>query len=144
MDKWLKAQLTVGVGTDGAASNNNLDMLEELRLSALLHKRENPTALPAYEALRQATMGSAKALGWKDVGTIAEGCKADLIILNCDGPHWIPSREPIADVVYTASSSDVETVIVDGRIVMQNRKILTFDEALVKMKANEYSEKLRR
>ncbi|MBI1743100.1 amidohydrolase [Candidatus Acetothermia bacterium] len=144
MEKWLKAKLTVGIGTDGAASNNNLDMLEEMRLSALLHKRENPTALPAYEALRQATTGSAKALGWKDVGTISENQKADLIILDCDGPHWVPSREPVADVVYTASSADVETVIINGHLVMQNRKILTFDEALVKIKANEYSEKLRR
>jgi 5-methylthioadenosine/S-adenosylhomocysteine deaminase len=144
MAEWLKAGLTIGVGTDGAASNNNLDMLEEMRLSALLHKRESPTALPAYEALRQATVGSARALGWTEVGTLEEGQKADLIVLNCEGPHWVPSREPIADVVYTASSADVETVIIDGRLVMRDRKILTFDEALVKMKANEYSEILRR
>ncbi len=144
MTEWLKAGLTVGVGTDGAASNNNVDMLEEMRLSALLHKRENPTALPAREALKQATRGSARALGWTDVGMIEEGKKADLIILNCEGPHWIPSREPLADLVYTASSADVETVIIDGRLVMKDRKILTFDEALVKIKANEQSEKLRR
>jgi 5-methylthioadenosine/S-adenosylhomocysteine deaminase len=144
MEKFIRAKLSIGIGSDGAAANNNIDMLEEMRLSALLHKRENPTALPAYEALKHATVGSAHALGWQDLGTISEGQKADLIILDCTGPHWIPNREPIADLVYAASSADVETVIIDGRLVMKDRQILTFDEALVKIKANEQSEKLNR
>jgi 5-methylthioadenosine/S-adenosylhomocysteine deaminase len=142
MEKFLAAQLTVGVGTDGAASNNNLDMLEEIRLCALLHKRENPTVLPALEALRQATVGGARALGWPDVGMITAGQKADLLIWNCQAPHWVPGRDPILDLVYTASSSDVEMVFIDGRLVMREREILTFDESLVKIRANEYSKRL--
>ncbi len=142
--KYRERGVRVGIGTDGAASNNNLDMLEELRLAALLAKRENPTALPAAEALQMATLEGAQALGLEGVGRLAEGSQADIILVDISGAHWQPGHNPVSDLVYAAQASDVTTVIVAGRVVMKDREILTFDEETVKAKVRALSAKYRR
>ncbi|MDW8140937.1 MAG: amidohydrolase [Candidatus Bipolaricaulota bacterium] len=142
--KWRQAQLTVGIGTDGAASNNNLDMLEETRLAALLAKLSDPTALPASEALEMATCGGARALGWDDLGSLEEGRKADLVLLDTQGVHWVPGFNPVSDLVYAAASADVETVIVDGQILMERREIQSFDEERAKAKVRQLRAKYQK
>jgi 5-methylthioadenosine/S-adenosylhomocysteine deaminase len=120
----------VGLGTDGASSNNNLDMIEEMRTCALLHKvnHSNPTILPAHQVLELATIKGASALGLKMLGTIKPGYKADLIMIDLLKPHLIPLHNPVANLVYSAHSSDVKTVIIDGKLVMKDKELLTLDE----------------
>ncbi|MCG0278121.1 MAG: amidohydrolase [Thermanaeromonas sp.] len=126
----LKAGVCVGIGTDGAASNNNLDMWEETRTAALLAKgvSGDPTALKAGEALTMATLGGARALGLdKEIGSLEPGKKADLILVRTDAPHWRPLNDVIAHLVYSARAEDVDTVIVNGRVLMYRREIKTLD-----------------
>ncbi len=126
-----EAGALVGLGTDGASSNNNLDMLEEMRTAALLQKVStgNATALPAREALRMATADGASAVGLDgQVGKIKPGLLADIILLDMHKPHLYPLHDIYAHVAYAALSSDVDTVIIDGRVVMENRRLLTMDE----------------
>lgn len=134
----LKAGVPVALGTDGASSNNNLDMLQELHTCALLHKVNNldPTILPAYQALQMATVNGAKALKLDDqTGTIETGKKADIILVKANGAHFIPRYDLIANLVYSGQASDVNTVIIDGQIIMQDRVIKTFNEEEVLEKA---------
>ncbi len=142
--KYREMGLRVGIGTDGPASNNNLDMLEELRLAALLAKRENPTALPAAEVLRMATSEGAQALGLEGVGHLAEGFQADIILVDMQSAHWQPGHNPVSDLVYAAQASDVTTVIIAGRVVMKDREILTFDEENAKARVRALSAKYHR
>ena len=137
--KMLKAGALVGLGTDSAASNNNLDLLEEMRTCALLHKLVSldSTVLPAYQVLEMATRQGSKVLGLEKTGSIQPGYKADLIMMDLHKPHLIPLHDPVANVVYAAQSSDIKTVIVDGKIVMKDRKILTFDEEKILFEAQE-------
>lgn len=126
----LEAGVTVGLGTDGAASNNNLDMFEEMRAAALLQKvaNDNPEALPAYAVLEMATIGGARALGLGDeIGTLEAGKRADIILLNLRQPHLWPPHDAVAHVVYAARAGDVDTVIVDGEVVVENGKLLRVD-----------------
>ncbi|MCS7197182.1 MAG: amidohydrolase [Candidatus Bipolaricaulota bacterium] len=139
--RYKELGLRVGIGTDGAASNNNLDMLEELRLAALLAKRDDPTALPAAEALQMATRVGAEILGFEGVGRLAEGAQADIILVETQGAHWQPGHNPVSDLVYAAQASDVTTVIIAGRIVMKDREILTFDEERAKERVRALSQK---
>jgi 5-methylthioadenosine/S-adenosylhomocysteine deaminase len=141
--RYKQMGLRVGIGTDGAASNNNLDMLEELRLAALLAKRDDPTALPAAEALHMATRIGAQLLGLERVGHLAEGAEADIILVDMSGAHWQPRHNPVSDLVYAAQAGDVETVLVAGRIVMRDKEILTFDEERAKVKVRALSAKYR-
>jgi 5-methylthioadenosine/S-adenosylhomocysteine deaminase len=139
----LERGINVALGTDGAASNNDLDMWEELRLAALLAKvGGDPTALPAPAALKLATINGAQALGLEG-GELKEGAVADLIILNLDSPHLLPQYNLVSNLVYAAHPGDVETVIINGEIVMENRKIRTFDEKEVKVRVKEISKKYR-
>lgn len=142
--KYMDAGLRVGIGTDGAASNNNLDMLEELRLAALLAKLEDPTALAAAQALQMATLEGAKLLGMTRVACLVEGYDADVILLDMQGPHWQPGHNPISDVVYSAPSSDIETVIIAGQLVMKDHEILSFNEEKAKDKVRALSAKYRK
>lgn len=139
--RYRELGLRVGIGTDGAASNNNLDMLEELRLAALLAKRDDPTALPAPEALQMATCVGAQILGFEGVGHLAEGAQADIILVDTQGAHWQPGHNPVSDLVYAAQASDVMTVIIAGQVVMKDREILTFDEERAKEKVRALSQK---
>ena len=130
----LQAGINVGLGTDGASSNNNLDLLEEMRTAALLQKlvTQDPTAVPAYTALRMATTGGARVLGLEnEIGVLKAGKKADLILLNSQAPHLYPQHNHYANLVYAAHSADVDTVLVNGEILMENRNVLTIDETEV-------------
>ena len=141
----LKAGVTVGLGTDGAASNNNLDMLEEMRSAALLQKVStmDPLALPSFQALRLATAGGAGALGkGGEIGQLKAGYKADIILLETRKPHLFPRNDWMAHLVYSAQSSDVDTVIIDGQVVMEGRKVLTIDEEEVFQQIQSRAERL--
>jgi len=132
--------VTVGLGTDGPASNNSLDMLENLKIAALLQKVHymDPTVLPVRRALEMATIHGAKALGLeRGIGSLEAGKKADVILIDFRKPHLTPVHDPYANIVYSAHGEDVDTVIVDGKILMENREV----EAL---KEEEIVEKARR
>ncbi len=126
----LKAGLTVGLGTDGSASNNNADMLEEVRLAAMLHKATHydPKAIPAAAALAMGTVEGAKVLDYSDLGLIKAGYRADIVLYDTTGLHWLPRYNDVASLVYAANSSDAKTVIVAGRVLMENKALLTIDE----------------
>jgi 5-methylthioadenosine/S-adenosylhomocysteine deaminase len=127
----LTAGITVGLGTDGCASNNNLDMFREMDMTARLHKVNSldPTVMESKTVLRMATCEGARALGLeKKVGTLTAGKKADLIIIPLDKPHLIPLYNEYSHLVYAASGADVDTAMINGRFVMKNRHLLTIDE----------------
>jgi len=120
--------VVVGLGTDGASSNNNLDMFEEMRSAAFQQKLiKGVTVLPAYEVLQMATVDGAKVLGYDDLGMLAPGYKADLISVDFSHPRFYPRFSIPAHLVYVANGNDVRTVIVDGKILMQERQLLTID-----------------
>ncbi|WP_048058359.1 amidohydrolase family protein [Pyrococcus yayanosii] len=128
----LKAGVNVALGTDGAASNNNLDMLEEMKLVALLHKVHtlDPTVADAKMVLRMATVHGARALGLK-AGIIKEGYLADLAVIDFRRPHLRPLNDPVSHLVYSARGGDVEDLIVAGKIVMLDGEVLGVDEEKV-------------
>ena len=131
VQKMLAAGINVGLGTDGASSNNNLHMMEEMRVAALLHKVSgmDPTVMPAYDALEMATAAGARVLGLQNqTGKLEPGLKADVILVNFKAPHLYPRHDVCAHMVYSANSADVHTVIIDGQLVMQNRRVLTLNE----------------
>lgn len=140
----LQKGAIIGLGTDGAASNNNLDMLEEMRTCALLHKvaTMNPTVLPAYQVLKMATKEGAKVLGLAQIGSLAPGQKADLIMLDLQQAHVTPLHDLVANLVYAAKSSDVKTVIINGKIVMKERQVLTMDEEKILFEAQKRGQAL--
>ncbi|HAP32606.1 MAG TPA: N-ethylammeline chlorohydrolase [Firmicutes bacterium] len=143
----LAAGAHVSLGTDGAASNNNLDMLEELRLAALLAKgfHEDPTVIPARKALQLATTNGAQALFLEaGLGTLTEEAPADLIMLDLLKPHLNPHHDLCAHLVYAASAADVELVMVKGKLLMEKRELLTIDEEMVLYEANRRAERLTR
>ena len=126
----LEAGICVGIGTDGCASNNNLDIFQEMDTVAKLHKANtlDPTVLDAYSVLRMATIQGAKALGLEDIiGSLKPDKKADLIIIDTHKPHLTPLYNPTSHLVYAARGSDVTTSIINGRIVMENGRLLSFD-----------------
>ena len=132
--EFRRAGLPVGLATDGAASNNTLDLWESLRLSSLMQKSRwgTPEVLPLAEALYIATRESARVFGReKQLGKLASGYLADLILINLDGAHHQPNHNIPANLVYSMRPGDVRTVIVDGRIVMRDRQILTVDKTEV-------------
>ncbi|NJE08400.1 N-ethylammeline chlorohydrolase [Thermococcus sp. M39] len=129
IERLLNAGVNIGLGTDGSASNNNLDMLEEMKIAALLHKVHNldPTVADAKTVFKMATQNGAKALRL-DAGVIKEGALADLVIIDFNQPHLRPINNVISHLVYSANGNDVETTIVDGKILMLDREVLTLDE----------------
>jgi 5-methylthioadenosine/S-adenosylhomocysteine deaminase len=135
----LDLGVSVSLGADGAPCNNRLDMFTEMRQAALLQKvLRGSRALPALTALRMATMGGAWALGLADqIGSVEVGKRADLQLINLHHLHTTPRPDPISTIVYAAEASDVETVVIDGRIVMQERRLLTFNEEDVITQARE-------
>ncbi|HDR16948.1 MAG TPA: S-adenosylhomocysteine deaminase, partial [Desulfobacteraceae bacterium] len=128
--KYLEAGLTVGLGTDGCASNNDLDMFGEMDTAAKLGKIStmDPTAAPAPVVYKMATIEGAKALGMeKRIGSIEPGKKADIIIIDTNTPHMTPMYEPFSHLVYAANGGDVTHTIIGGSLVMENRRLLTLD-----------------
>lgn len=138
-------KVNVALGTDGPASNNTLDMLETMKVGALLQKLayRNPEILPAYDVLRMATINGAKALGLERcIGSLEEGKKADIILIDLSKPHLKPLHDIYATIVYSARGSDVDTVIVDGKILMEKRRVKTLKEKEVMEKAEKCALKL--
>ena len=126
----LKAGITVGLGTDGAASNNDLDMFREMDAAAKIHKVTSldPTVMSAETVLRMATIDGARVLGLESLtGSIETGKQADIIIVDMNQPHLTPLYNPYSQLVYAARGSDVITSIINGKIVMENRRLLTID-----------------
>jgi len=126
--------VNVSLGTDGSASNNNMDLLEEMKIAALLQKVEtmDPTVLTAQEVFNMATINGANSLGLeKEIGTIEVGKKADIVLVNMKTPQLTPFRNPISHLVYSANGCDVDTVICNGELLMKNKELLTIDEANV-------------
>jgi 5-methylthioadenosine/S-adenosylhomocysteine deaminase len=143
----IAEDLRLGLGTDGAASNNDLDMFEETMTAALLakHASGDPTAVPAPAALALATIGSARALGMEDqLGSLEPGKRADLVVVGLDAARLHPLYDPVSHLVYAAKGSDVRHVVIEGRIVMRDRKVLTLDEAAVLAEADRLRDQIRR
>ncbi len=143
--RMLERDISVSLGADGAACNNRLDMFTEMRTMALLQKAlHGPEAVPAKQALRMATLGGAKALGLeKQIGSLEIGKRADLIVVNLDSLHSAPhERNLVSALVYSAQTSDVRSVVIDGKILVKDGKLLTFDEAAVFADATRESSEL--
>lgn len=133
--KLRKNHINVGIGTDGIGSTTTLDMFEEMKTAAYLQKINTmePTSINAYEILKMATIEGARVLGLeKEIGTIEVGKKADLIFINTDKTHLYPENDLCTNLVYSANGADVDTVIIDGKVIMKNRKLLHINEKHVK------------
>jgi len=129
--RMLAMDIPVGLGTDGAASNNNLDMFEAMDFAAKLHKLAamDSSALPAEQVVGMATLGGARALGIdREVGSLEPGKRADLILVRADAPHSLPMYHPYSHLVYALKGGDVRTSIIDGKVVMVDGRVLTLDE----------------
>lgn len=141
------AGVAVGLGTDGpAGSNNDLDLMEEIDLAAKLAKitKMDPLALNAKVVVEMATIDGARALHMeKEIGSLEAGKKADLVLITLDEPNAVPMYDVYAQIAYSLKASDVETVVIGGRAVMRDRKLLTVDEARVLEKAREYGKLVR-
>ena len=136
----------VGIGTDGCASNNNLDMFQEMDTAAKLHKvhQGDPALSSALQIAAMATVGGAAALNMADnLGSLEPGKKADLITVDLNQPHLTPMYEPCSHLVYAARGADVRDVIIDGRIVMRQRGMLEIDEQEVMAKVREIADIIR-
>ncbi len=138
----LAAGVAVSLGTDTCAVNDNMDLFEAMRVGAFLQKHAamDPAVVPAWEALRMATAGGARALGLGDeIGTLEAGKKADLILVDLEGVHLRPINHLANTLVYAAGARDVETVIVDGQIVVEGRELRAFDAGAAMAQAEQYA-----
>ncbi|MBO8162960.1 MAG: amidohydrolase [Brevibacillus sp.] len=144
----LKRGISVSLGTDSSASNNNVNLFEELRLAAILHKGVNydPVAVPAQEALRMATRYGADCVFQPDqLGSLEVGKQADLIMLDANQAHFQPAHNhPVSHIVYAANGRDVTDTVVAGRFLMRNRELLTIDEERVIYESNRVFSELKR
>lgn len=142
----LARGVRVGLGTDGSCSNNNLDLFQEMDVAAKLHKvhRLDPTVMPSSVVLEMATLGGARVLGLeKEVGSLEVGKKADVIVVELSRPHLQPVYNVVSHLVYSATGADVRDVVIDGKLVMENRKLLTLDEEEILAKAKEWRDKIK-
>ncbi len=147
VQKMLNSGLSVGIGTDGSASNNDVDMFGEMSTAAKLHKVRDfdPTAMSAETVLRAATLGGAAVLGAADkIGSIEIGKKADMIMLDLRQPHLCPLHNPVSQLVYAAKGSDVIHSVINGRVVMRARRLTTLDEAAVLDEMEKIGASMRR
>jgi 5-methylthioadenosine/S-adenosylhomocysteine deaminase len=144
---YRKAGVNVGIGTDGAASNNDLDMFEAMRQAAFQQKliSMDPTAISAPEALEMATIGGARVLGQQArVGSLEVGKRADVIVVGMSKARQTPLFDPVSQIVYASRGDDVETTIVNGKVLMRNRKLLTLDETRVLRDARAAADQVRK
>ena len=143
--KFLDAGINVCLGTDGPGSNNSLNMFAEMTAAALVYKGANRQArcMDAADVLKMATVNGAKAVGHEgELGVIREGALADLILVNLHEPQFIPANNIISGLVYSSNGSEVDTVIVDGKVLMENRKLTTIDEDKVYEEIRKITERL--
>jgi 5-methylthioadenosine/S-adenosylhomocysteine deaminase len=143
---YLRADVAIGLGTDGAASNNDLDMFEAMRMASLLHKLQtgDPRVVGARTALEMATIRGARALGMESrIGSLETGKRADLILVDVSGARQTPMYDPVSHLVYVTRGDDVRTTIVNGRILMQDRKMRTLNDAEVIREARAWADKVR-
>ena len=140
----LKEGICVALGTDGASSNNNLDMLEEVQLSALLHKVSacDPLAVPALEAVKMGTEYGAQAVGLKDVGRLEAGALADIVLFDLNNVMWCPRHNLVSLLAYSARSSSVDTVLVAGKVLMEKHELKTLDEERILFEAQRCADRL--
>ncbi len=138
VQKLLDAGVNVGIGTDGAASNNDLDMFDELRDAAMIGKlaADDASAVPAQAAVRMATEGSARALGF-DSGRVESGANADLAVVDLEVPHLTPQHDLVSHLAYAARGSDVRHTVCDGQVLMEDRELRTMDLAATRARASE-------
>ena len=144
--RMLAARLRLGLGTDGAASNNDLDMVGEMGSAARLHKVAglDPTAAPARAVLRMATIGGAEALHMEErIGSLEAGKRADVIVVDLSGPNALPLFDPASHLVYSARSDAVQTVVVEGKVLMERRRVKTIDVEQVRRYARRFGRKIR-
>jgi 5-methylthioadenosine/S-adenosylhomocysteine deaminase len=143
---YLRAGVALGLGTDGAASNNDLDMFEAMRVASLLHKLQtmDPRVVTARTALEMGTIGGARALGMeKQIGSLERGKRADLIVVNARNAAHTPMYDPLSHLVYVTNGGDVQTTIVNGKVLMRDRKVATLDERAVLTDARAWIAKIR-
>lgn len=143
---WLREGLKVGLGTDGSASNNNLDLFGEMSLVSKLHKgvKRNPTACSARDVLKLGTIGGARVLGLgNEIGSLERGKRADCVAISLESPHALPVYDPISHIVYSAKASDVKHVWVNGVTVVHNGKITTIDEMELLKEINRLALKIK-
>ncbi len=141
----LKAGLRIGLGTDGAASNHDLSLWEEIDAAAKLHKlvTMNPTVVTALQAFEMATIGGARAIHMeKEIGSLEPGKRADLVIVDLSASHLTPMYNLYSHLVYATKASDVTDTIVNGRVLMRNRRLLTLNEEAIKTLARRYKEQV--
>jgi 5-methylthioadenosine/S-adenosylhomocysteine deaminase len=138
--------VTVALGTDGAASNNDLDMFEAMRQAAFLHKlvSGDPRAIPAPTAVEMATIDGARALGMdREIGSLEPGKRADVIVVSMQSARQTPMYDPLSHLVYVTRGDDVRTTIVNGRVLMRDRKVLSLDRAHVLSDARGFAARVR-
>ena len=143
--KLRKNGINVGLGTDGIGSTTTLDMFEEMKTAAYLQKVNTmePTSIKAYDILKMATIEGARVLGLdNEVGTLEPGKKADMIFIRTDKLHLCPDNDVCTNIVYSANGSDVDTVIIDGKVIMQNRKMINLDEKEVMRQVKKIAKRL--
>lgn len=141
----LDAGIDVALGTDANAANNGADLIRDFKWVAYLQKlrHHDPTVVPGEAVLEMATLGGARALSMDQlIGSIEVGKRADFIVLRTDGPHWTPAAYPVSNLVYSAAGADVDTVVINGEVVMEGRRLLHIDEERVLRDAAEHSRSL--
>jgi len=139
----LQKGIAVGIGTDGTSSNNDLDMFSEMRSASFQQKLVGSCEdLKAYDVLDMATNGGAKVTGFKNIGKLVPGYKADLISVDFSQPHFYPRFSIPSHLVYCAKGSDVRTVMVDGKLLMEERKLLTLDERKICLEVEKRAKRI--
>lgn len=142
--KLHQAGIPISLGADGAACNNNLDMFQEMRLASLLQKAlHGPEAMPAATVLEMGTLGGARSLGLdREIGSLEVGKRADIILVNLENLHSTPHADPVSTLVHSARSADVETCLVDGRILMKDKELLTMDRERILRESQKQFQRL--
>lgn len=138
----LAKGVNVALGCDGGPSNNDYDMIREMKLAAIIHKAvtHDPLIVPAESVLEMATINGARSLGLEhEIGSLEVGKKADLVVIDLDRLHTTPSPNPVSTLVYAATGGEVDTVVVDGKIVVRERQLLSMDEEEIKREAREHA-----
>lgn len=143
--KLRKNGINIGIGTDGIGSTATMDMFEEMKTAAYLQKvnTKEPSSILAYDILKMATIEGAKVLGLEnEIGTLETGKKADMIFINMDKLHLCPENDICANIVYSSNGADVESVMIDGKLIMQNRKMINIDEKEVMRQVKKIAKRL--